>query len=169
MTARTLVLMRHSKAEHPGELTDFERQLTDRGRRDAGAAGAWLAAEGLRPGLVLCSSATRTRQTWHGVAVALGRDDTSPAPEVRYEDGLYDGGRTEMIDLLRAVPDSIGTVLVVAHNPTVSDVSILLADGTTSLREGLATSGVAVHRAGGWWSTTEPGSMPLVTTHTARG
>ncbi|MFC3384826.1 SixA phosphatase family protein [Couchioplanes azureus] len=170
MTARTLVLMRHAKAEPPGELTDFARQLTGRGRADAGAAGAWLAAEGLRPGLVLCSSATRTRQTWHCVAVALGQaDPEAPAPEVRYEDGLYAGGRTEVIDLLRAVPDSIGTVLVVGHNPTVSDVSILLADGATSLREGLSTSGLAVHRAEGSWSATEPGSMPLVTTHTARG
>ncbi|MEV6599096.1 histidine phosphatase family protein [Actinoplanes sp. NPDC051346] len=168
MTTRTLVLMRHAKAETPGQLTDFERALTDRGRVDAGAAGGWLAAQGLHPGLVLCSTATRTRQTWHAVAAALVQGGA--ASEVRFEDGLYDGGRTEVIDLLRAVPDSIGTVLVVGHNPIVSDVSLLLSSGgEASIGEGLRTSGLAVHRAEGWWSTTEPGSMPLVMTHTARG
>ncbi|MFI5495377.1 SixA phosphatase family protein [Actinoplanes sp. NPDC051859] len=212
MTARTLILLRHAKAETPGELLDVERRLTDRGRRDASAAGSWLALQGLLPGLVLCSSATRTRQTWHAVATALtreeaalGRDEMSlredvalaeqaaresegpptneepaqttrtaaaapAAPEVRFVDGLYDAGRTEVIDLLRAVPDSVGTVLVVGHNPTMSDVSLLLSAGTgATIREGLATSGIAVHRVEGSWSATEPGSMPLVTTHTARG
>ncbi|MEV4640784.1 histidine phosphatase family protein [Actinoplanes sp. NPDC049548] len=165
MSARTLVLLRHAKAETPGELPDFDRQLTDRGRADAGAAGAWLAAQSLLPDVVVCSPATRTRQTWHAVAVALG---AAAAPEVRYEDGLYAGGRTEVIDLLRALPDSVGTVLVVGHNPTVSDVSILLRPDGHVVTEGLKTAGLAVHRTEASWSLTEPGSMPLVAEHTAR-
>jgi phosphohistidine phosphatase len=168
MTARTLVLLRHSRAETPGELPDFARHLTQVGRADAGAAGAWLAGERIRPGLVLCSTAARTRQTWEGVSVALTQD--APAPEVRFEQRLYDGGRTEVIDLLRAVPDSVHTVLVVGHNPTMTDVSILLRPyDESALYESLKTSGLAVHRAEGSWSQTEPGSMPLVLAHTARG
>jgi phosphohistidine phosphatase len=171
MTARTLVLLRHAKAETPGELPDFERSLTKAGEADADAAGSWLADEGLRPDLVLCSTARRTRQTWHGVAVAMAQvqPDTA-APEVHYEQHLYDGGRTELIDLLRAVPEDVATVLVVSHNPTVSDVSVLLRpydeDGTF---DGLKTCGLAVHRAEGPWSDTEPGSMALIQQHTARG
>lgn len=171
MTARTLVLLRHAKAETPGELPDFERGLTERGRADAGAAGSWLAGERLHPELVLCSPARRTRQTWQGVSKALARSaPEAPRCEVRYEDGLYDGGRTEVIDLLRAVPDAVSTVLVIGHNPTMSDVSVLLRpyDGEAVL-EALKTSGVAVHRADGPWSQTEPFSMPLVASHTARG
>jgi len=171
MTVRTLVLLRHAKAETPGELPDFERGLTAKGESDADAAGSWLADERLRPDLVLCSSARRTRQTWQGVAVALTQADPAvPSPEVRYEQGLYDGGRTEVIDLLRAVPDSVRTVLVVGHNPTMSDVSVLLRpqdDGGSS--EELKTAGMAVHRAERPWSQTEPSSLPLITTHTARG
>ena len=127
MTARTLVLLRHAKAQTPGELPDIERPLTERGRADAGAAGTWLADEGLRPGLVICSPAVRTRQTWHAVAIALATCDPSGgAPEVHYEQQLYDGGRTELVDLVQAVSDDITTVLVIGHNPTVSDVSLLL-------------------------------------------
>jgi phosphohistidine phosphatase len=170
MTARTLVLLRHAKAETPGELPDFERRLTEKGESDAGAAGSWLADQRLRPDLVLCSSARRTRQTWQGVSVALAQaGPASPSPEVHYEQRLYDGGRTEVIDLLRAVPDGVRTVLVIGHNPTMSDVSILLRPyDDEAVLEALKTSGLAVHRADGPWSRTEPFSMPLVTAHTAR-
>jgi phosphohistidine phosphatase len=171
MTERTLVLLRHAKAETPGKRPDFDRRLTKAGRAAAEAAGAWLADQGLRPDLVLCSPAARTRQTWHAVAAALAEaDPEGPAPEVLYEPGLYDGGRTEVIDLLRAVDDDECTVLVVGHNPTMSDVSLLLHpyDEDTAL-DGLKTAGMAVHRAEGSWSTTEPGAMALVDQHTARG
>lgn len=170
MTTRTLVLLRHAKAETPGEQPDYDRHLTKRGRADAEAAGTWLGAAGLRPDLVLCSPATRARQTWHGVAVALAQaDPEGRAPEVRYEAGLYEGGRTEVIDLLRAVPDETATVLVVGHNPTMSDVSLLLRPDADPDAAGLKTAGLAVHRADGPWSETEPGGMPLIGEHTGRG
>lgn len=172
MTARTLVLLRHAKAETPTDDPDFGRRLTTRGENDADAAGAWLADERIHPDLVFCSPAARTRQTWQGVSIALAQaGQGGVSPEVRYEKGLYDGGRTEMFDLLRTVPDSVHTVLVVGHNPTVSEVSVLLIpdeqwDGQDVE---LKTAGLAVHRADGLWSTTEPGSMRLIERHTARG
>ena len=170
MTARTLVLLRHAKAETPGDRPDFERRLTKKGEADADAAGSWLADEGLRPDLVICSSATRARQTWHCVAVALAQaNPEGAAPEVRYEPGMYEGGRTEVIDLLRGVPDSMSTVLVVGHNPTMSDVSLLLRPDADRDRAELKTAGMAVHRAEEPWSQTEPGGMPLVQEHTGRG
>lgn len=170
MTARTLVLLRHAKAETPGDHPDVERRLTKRGQADSAAAGTWMAAQGLRPDVVLCSPTTRTRQTWHGVAMAMAEaDPAAPSPEVRYEPGLYTGGRTEVIDLLRDVPDGTGTVLVVGHNPTMSEVSALLRPDDDGSFEGLKTCGLAVHRADSPWSETEPGGMDLVTVHTARG
>jgi phosphohistidine phosphatase len=172
MTARTLVLLRHAKAETPGELLDFDRRLTERGETDADAAGAWLADERIHPDLVFCSPAARTRQTWQGASIALAQARPGGgAPEVRYEKGLYYGGRTEVFDLLRAVPDTVRTILVVGHNPTVSEVSVLLVpDEQYDGREAeLRTAGLAVHRAEGPWSATEPGSMSLVERHTARG
>ena len=170
MTARTLVLLRHAKAETPGDEMDVERALTDRGQADARAAGAWLAAQNLHPDLVICSPAIRTRQTWHGVAMALAEAaPEAAAPEVRYENGLYYGGRTEVVDLLRAVPEGTGTVLVVGHNPTVTDVSILLRPYEEDADvEGLRTCGLAVHRVERSWAETEPGALPLLTVHTAR-
>ena len=171
MTVRTLVLLRHAKAERPGDDHDVDRRLTTRGEADAYAAGVWLAAGQLVPGLVFCSPAARTRQTWDGVAAALGKSAEGGTPaEVRYESGLYHGGRTEVFDLLRAVPDAVRTVLVVGHNPTVSLVSALLVPDDQYDGEdlGLRTAGIAVHRATGPWSDTEPGSMRRFERHTAR-
>jgi phosphohistidine phosphatase len=170
MTARTLVLMRHAKAEAPGELPDIERPLTERGRADAGAIGSWLAAEGLRPGLVICSPATRTRQTWQGVAIGLAAaEPNGGSPEVHYEQKLYDGGRSELVDLVRAVSDDLTTVLVVGHNPTVSEVSLLLRPEYRGRPTGgLRTAGLAVHGIAGSWSACEPGASPLLREHTAR-
>lgn len=172
MTARTLVLMRHAKAETPGDKPDFNRQLTKRGRSDSAAAGSWLADQGLHPGLVICSPATRARQTWHGVAMGLAESEADhAAPEVLYEQALYDGGRTAVIDALRRVPDDVQRVLVVGHNPAMSDVSILLRPEDTDdpFWEGLKTAGLAVHRTEDSWADTEPGSMPFVRDHTSRG
>ncbi len=173
MTARTLILLRHAKAELPGEIPDFDRRLTTVGEVDADATGSWLADERLHPELVFCSPSARTRQTWQGVSVALAQ--VSPggrAAEVRYEKGLYAGGRTEVFDLLRTVPDTVRTVLVVGHNPTMSEVStLLIPDAEFDGREiELKTAGLAVHReSGGSWQMTEPGSMRLHERHTARG
>ena len=172
MTARNLVLLRHAKAETPGEVSDFDRRLTTTGEIDADAAGAWLADQRLHPDLVFCSSAVRTRQTWQGVSIALAQARAGGgAPEVRYEDRLYSGGRTEVFDLVRTVPDTIRTVLVIGHNPTMSEVSTLLVpdeqyDGAEVV---LKTCGLAVHRTDGPWSGAEPGSMRLIERHTARG
>jgi phosphohistidine phosphatase len=172
MTARTLVLLRHAKAETPGDDPDFDRRLTKTGEADADAAGSWLADQRIQPDLVFCSPAARTRQTWHDVAVALEQAHPGAgSPEVRYEQNLYSGGRTEVFDLLRTVPAAVHTVLVVGHNPTVSEVSALLVpdDEFDGKEVELKTSGMAVHRTEGSWSAAEPGSMSLIERHTARG
>jgi Phosphohistidine phosphatase SixA len=162
---RTLVILRHAKADRPAGVADIDRPLTGRGHADAGAAGAWLASRRYAPDLVLCSPAKRTRQTWHGVAVALA---DSPAPEVRYENGLYYDGITETLELLHSMPDDVGTVLLIGHNPTMSMLSTVLDRGAERDSDGLRTSGIAVHELEGDWSAYAPGAAPLVATETAR-
>jgi phosphohistidine phosphatase len=161
---RTLVILRHAKAERPAGVADIDRRLTGRGHADAAAAGAWLAAHGYTPDLVLCSPAKRTRQTWHGVALAL----TARAPEVRYESGLYEDGVREALELLKGVPDEIGTVLLVGHNPTVSLLSALFDRAADRDSDGLRTSGIAVHTRDGDWSDWRAGSAPVVASATPR-
>ncbi|GAB3949214.1 SixA phosphatase family protein [Micromonospora vulcania] len=171
---RTLVLLRHAKAEQGSdEMDDADRTLSTRGHADAEAAGAWLAHHGLLPDVVLCSTARRTRQTWHGVAMGMTGSPPEggpggPRPSVRYEPGAYDAHPEELLALVRTVEPAARTVLLIAHNPGISLLSALL-DPEGAAEEGLRTAEVAVHRSTLGWSELERAGAPITERHTARG
>jgi phosphohistidine phosphatase len=165
MRTRTLVILRHAKAQRPADMADADRPLTQRGHADSAAAGAWLAARGYGPDLVLCSPAKRTRQTWRGISVALAG---SPEPEVRFESELYFGSVEDALELVRQAPEAGATVLLIGHNPGVSMLSALLDRAGGRDTDGLRTAGIAVHQRDGEWADYAPGGAPLVATHTAR-
>ncbi|MDG4834583.1 histidine phosphatase family protein [Solwaraspora sp. WMMD1047] len=168
MTDRRIVLLRHAKAERPHGGPDIDRELVARGVADAMAAGAWLAEAGYRPDLVLCSPASRTRQTWAAIAdLLLGE------PEVRYDSAIYGGSAARLLKLARAVDPAVTTLLLIGHNPTMSELSDLLSTDDTRPSGadlyGLRTAGLVVHRVDGAWSELTFGAAPVEARHTARG
>lgn len=165
MTARSLVLLRHAKADNPPGVADDKRPLSSRGHADAQAAGAWLATRHV-PELVLCSPTKRTRQTWHGVAANL---PAAADPVVRYERRLYLGGADELLELVRETEDPVSTVLLIGHNPTLSQLAFDLDPEGRLDSDGLRTCGLTVHTVDGPWSGCGPRQAPISTTHTARG
>lgn len=118
--SRTLLLMRHAEAESGFGVNDVDRSLTDRGRSQAENVGRLLAARGYAPDHVLCSSARRTRQTLEGV---LGTLEPSRALETDFSEAVYSAGVDTLLGLITYVPAESGTVLVVAHNPTVAQLA----------------------------------------------
>ncbi|MFC4016764.1 SixA phosphatase family protein [Micromonospora sp. GCM10011542] len=171
---RTLVLLRHAKAEQDIEGPDAERMLTTRGQADSEAAGAWMAHHGLLPDVVLCSTARRTRQTWHGVALGMTGSPpeggpAGPRPTVRYESDAYDATPEELLTLVRSADPTARTVLLIAHNPGISLLSALLTAEEQSDEEGLRTTELAVHRPRTDWAGLDRGGAPLASRHTARG
>lgn len=170
---RTLVLLRHAKAELPGDQPDMDRPLTARGRADAAAAGAWLAHHGLLPDVVICSSARRTRETWHGVAMGMTGappegGSAGPAPEVHYADDAYEAHPADLLALVRRVAPAARTVLLIAHNPGVSQLSILL-DSEQADRDPQRTSQAVVHRTTAEWAGLGRRDTVITAEHTARG
>ena len=106
----TLSLLRHAKSSWDDvDLDDFERPLSKRGATAAPEMGRAIRELNLKPDLVLCSSAVRTRATVALVLLELG----PPAPEVRYEDGLYLATPKEMLTEIREVESSVNNVLIV--------------------------------------------------------
>lgn len=128
---RTLILLRHAKAVRAHEAdSDEERGLTGRGRRDAAAAGAAIAAAGLKPTLALVSSAERTRQTAeHGLA-EFGL-------ETRFEEALYHAAPESIWDAFSA--SDAESVVIVGHNPGIGELVSKLVhqahDGSKLARE----------------------------------
>jgi phosphohistidine phosphatase len=167
---RRLVLLRHAKSDRPPGMPDHVRPLSARGRRDAAAVGRWLDDQRLRPDLVLCSDATRALQTWEEAHAELGGDVPT-----RAEPRLYDTSAAAVVHLVAEVPDDVRTLLVVAHEPTMSQVADVLAgpdsDGAllAQVRAHLPTSGVVVLTTSGGWSQVEAGCCALTGLAAPRG
>ncbi|UFU05030.1 SixA phosphatase family protein [Ruania halotolerans] len=167
--SKHLVLLRHAQAEH-GALRDVDRTLTIDGRHHAHIAGERLVAAMGVPDLVLCSTAVRTRQTWQLAAAGMGEISE---PEVRYLEELYGADVTELLDVLRAVPESVTHLLVVGHEPVTSAVAHLLAGPGSEdaalhrVRTGISTAMAAVLAHEGPWSDLGPRSSVL--THLVSG
>ena len=155
-----LLLLRHAKSDwgDPG-LTDHDRPLAPRGERAADRMRAHLLANALRPELVLCSSSRRTRETLDRLAPAFAD------AEILIEDELYGAGRTELIERLRTVPDEVGTVAVIGHNPGIQDLALDLAgtgDDLGRIQEKYPAGALAVLEIDGPWRQLEPGAARLV-------
>jgi phosphohistidine phosphatase len=167
VTERRLILVRHAKSAYPHGVPDHERPLAGKGRRNAQAAGRWFVAEGPRVGLVLCSDATRARHTWEIVRAELvvGKVD---AP-TRLEPRLYGASADEVLALVRDLSPSFTSVVLVGHEPTLSDLVRTLAgpesdpDAVAAVARKFATNAVAVLRWSGGWTDLEPGKARLET------
>jgi phosphohistidine phosphatase len=116
----TLIVLRHAKAATGLGMADIERPLNDRGRRDAAAAGEHLREAGLIPGLVLCSTATRTRQT-------LDRLGLGGESKVSFEPRIYQNDVDILFDLIRETGDDVETLLLIGHNPAVHQLVVDLS------------------------------------------
>jgi phosphohistidine phosphatase len=157
---RTLVLLRHAKSAYPDGVADHDRPLAPRGQREAGLAGEWLRANLPAIDAVLCSTATRARETLAHTAI--------DAP-VRYVDRLYEAVPGTVIDEITHVGDDVAVLLVVAHEPTMTQVVLGLASpesSNTTAAERISTkfptSAMAVLRLAGSWKDLELGSADLV-------
>jgi phosphohistidine phosphatase len=167
---RTLVLLRHAKSDYPTGVGDHERPLAPRGIREAALAGDWLRAHLPPFDAVLCSTATRTRQTLERTGV--------DAP-VFYDERLYDAAPGTVIDEITKVAGHfdtpVATLLVIGHEPAMSSVALGLAaveDSDPAAAEDIAakfpTSAMAVLRTPQPWDRLALGGAALVTFHVPR-
>ncbi len=155
----TLIVMRHAKAgELPGG-SDFDRPLRPRGRRDSAAAGHWLASQGFRPDLVLCSAAKRTIQTWEHLSAKLGG-----SPEFSAERRLYQADAEGVAEVVRETPEKAATVLYIGHNPAAAELATLL----TGAEPDFPTAAIAVVRLPGHWARLAPGTGELAASWTPK-
>jgi len=121
---KTLLIMRHAKSSwnYP-ELSDYDRPLNGRGKRDAPRMGKHLRQEGLIPDRILTSSAKRARKTASKVAKSCGYTG-----KVKKLDALYDTVPGVYFEVLQALPDKYQCVMVFGHNPTMEQLVTYLTE-----------------------------------------
>ena len=102
-----LTLFRHAKTERESiSGRDFDRQLDERGRRDAPRLGAEMARLGLEFDLLLSSPAKRAVET----AQLAG---FSPA----YDGRIYDASPGELLAIVQESDPDASKLMMVGHNP----------------------------------------------------
>jgi phosphohistidine phosphatase len=115
-------------------MPDHDRPLSQRGERAAEAMADHLLAKAPVPDLILCSTATRTRQTLAPLIERL----PAPAPPIALENGLYLASEDVLLNRLQDLPETVSTVLVIGHNEGMWHLAEMLAGhGKATLLAGL--------------------------------
>jgi phosphohistidine phosphatase len=154
-----LVLVRHAKSSWGDpDLADHDRPLARRGEKALRRMRQHLEELGIRPDLVLCSSARRTQATLHGIEKAFGQHAV-----VEVEDRLYAADAPELLARLHLIGEDVGAVLVVGHNPGLANLIDLLVarDDARPGIEDVPTGAIAVLSFAPPWPSVEPGSGTL--------
>lgn len=122
---KRLFLLRHAQTLPSDGKNDKERHLTPNGFADARALGQIMSQKHYQPDQVLCSTATRTRETLDSVMEALSM------VSILYLPKIYEGSMDEILHAIRFTEDDIGTLMIVAHNPSIHAVAVSLAKETS--------------------------------------
>ena len=133
---KILTIVRHAKSSwDDSRLSDRERPLNERGRHDAPMMGRRIAAAGIRPSLIVASPAVRTWTTARAIAQELGY----PLEFLHRESELYLASLREIIDVVGAQDVKFGNLMLVGHNPGLTEFANFLSPGLTT---NLPTAGV---------------------------
>ena len=165
---RTLLLMRHAKSDWPtGAGNDFERSLADRGNKDAHRIGRWIQEHNWLPDQVICSPATRAKQTIDHVCQQIGMDSRA----VEYDKRIYEADQSHLLTVLRQTNSVTARLLMVGHNPSFSDLLNFLCPDATypAVDRPMPTAALAVIALKASWSDLDQGNgelMSLILPHT---
>jgi phosphohistidine phosphatase len=119
---KTLLILRHAKSSWKfPDLSDHDRPLNRRGKRDAPKMGKILKERGLVPDLVISSTATRAKDT----ASAVAKHSGYKGKRIRFE-SLYAAEPGAYLAVIRELTDNYQRVLIVGHNPGVEELIELL-------------------------------------------
>lgn len=115
---KTVLLLRHAKSswDNPA-LDDHERPLNKRGLKVAPRMGQLIADEGLKPDVIVSSTAVRAATTAEVVAEECGYEG-----EIYFMDDLYLAPPSAYLCLLRDLPEEYESALLVGHNPGISEL-----------------------------------------------
>ena len=126
---KALYILRHAKSSwKDASLADHDRPLNGRGRRAAKVMGGYMdgymASMGAAPDLVLCSSAARTRETMDIVQGNAPQTIGGDNVKTEFDEGLYHAAPMELLGRLQGLPDHIGAVLLIGHNPGLERLAL---------------------------------------------
>ena len=119
---KTLYIARHAKSSWDDmSLSDFERPLNARGKRDAPFMANLLKEKGITPDLILSSPAKRAKKTAKHYHKALGG-------ELHFDESIYEATTITLYTLIKTAFQSADSVMIVGHNPSFTALNDMLSD-----------------------------------------
>ena len=123
---KKLHLLRHAKSSWEDmSLADVNRPLNTRGKKACPIMAEKILEAGCQFDNVFCSVARRTRDTIQGIADAM--------PKLNFtwtvEDELYSFDYGTVLSWCRRLDNSLEEVLIVGHNPAITNLSNYLNNG----------------------------------------
>jgi phosphohistidine phosphatase len=160
---KTLYLLRHAEAEASGGFADNDhgRLLSARGRIEARAVGDYMKTNGLTPDLVMGSDSLRTVSTARQVIEGIFGNEKSPV-KTHFDRALYLAPADALLAHIHAVAANVSQLLIVAHNPGLSELAAYLdADGADEM-QGFPPATLAVYRtAAADWALAAPDNTQM--------
>jgi len=112
---KTLYLARHAKSSwKEPELSDIERPLNKRGKKNAPFIGTVLKGKGILPDLIISSSAERAKLTAFEIAKKIGYKKS----DIEINDDIYEAAPRVLMQIIRNFDDKFETVMMFGHNPS---------------------------------------------------
>ena len=151
---RILTLVRHAKSsrDYP-ELSDFERPLNNRGRKEAPLIAARLRKADVKPDLLISSPATRAITTARIFAEELNLH----LDEIVLNPHIYEASAWTLLHIVRSLPPEPEDVMLFGHNPGISNFAHDLCKDCPFDEMDTASS-VRIELPARGWSLVQPGS-----------
>lgn len=135
-----LYLIRHAKSSWAdAALSDFERPLNKRGKRDAPFMGKRIASYDKQPDLIVSSPAKRALKT----ARLIGAECGFRKNQIIIKKSLYSFSFEPIVEVVRRTEDSINTLALVGHNHGLTECAELLS---STILENVPTCGIVLIR-----------------------
>ena len=126
---KTILILRHAKSSWDDPtLSDYDRPLNKRGKRDAPRMGKHIQEQSLVPDRILTSSAKRARKTAKKVAKACGYTG-----KIKKTDSFYHAPPGVYYEKIQDLPNKYEIVMVVGHNPTMEQLVANLTGQTVTM------------------------------------
>ncbi len=133
---KTIYLIRHAKSDWGvANLSDFDRPLNNRGKRDAPFMGKQLKELGILPDTIIASPAKRALQTINSICIEID----FPFSKVEFIDSIYHSPVKNLTTVLNGLSNKYNTAFLVGHNPGLTELSDYL---TEDYLDNISTCGI---------------------------
>ncbi len=122
---KQLLLIRHAKSDwNDASLSDIDRPLNERGKRDASVMAKRIMDKKIKIDLIISSPAKRARKT----ASIFAKEYEIKKDKINFKEKLYAESEETLYDVISKTDDKFNSIAIVAHNPGLTDFANLLAN-----------------------------------------